>query len=54
MLKLHNVRMDPSNVKKNKETTKYDKRTDIGDVEIAQCEDGTIKCEKKSKGTIES
>ena len=38
--------------KKNKETTKCDKRTDTRDIGIAQCEDKTIKYEKKeSKGT---
>ena len=44
MLELHNVRMKPSNVrKKKKETTIYDKST----VKCAQCENGTVKCEKK-------
>ena len=36
---------------KNKGTAKYEKRTVIYDVRTAQCEDGTVKCEKKSKGT---
>ena len=48
MLKLHNVRMEPSNVrKKSKGTTKYEKKTVTRDVGIAQCEDRTIKYEKK-------
>ena len=34
---------------KNKGTTKCDKRTVTCDVEIAQCKDGTIKCEKKKE-----
>ena len=38
--------MVPSNVRKKKGTTKYDKSTVICDV-------GTIKCKKKNKGTIE-
>ena len=33
--------------KKSKGTTKYKKRIVTCDVVIAQCEDGTIKCEKK-------
>ena len=37
--------------KKKKRTTKYDKNTVICNVDIAQCEDSTIKCDKK--GTIE-
>ena len=32
---------------KKKETTKYDKRTVTCDIGIAQCEDETVKCEKK-------
>ena len=47
MLELHNVRMKPLNVRKNKETTEFDKRTVTYDVGIAQCEDETVKCEKK-------
>ena len=40
--------MVPSNVrKKNKGTTKCNKSIVTYDVGIAQCEDGTIKCEKK-------
>ena len=37
--------MEPSNVRKNKGTTKCDKRTVTYDVETAQCEDITIKCD---------
>ena len=33
--------------KKNKGTTKYDKRTVTSEVETAQYENGTVKCEKK-------
>ena len=47
MLVLHNVRMVPSNVRKNKETTVCDKSIVTYDVGTAQCEDGIIKCEKK-------
>ena len=48
MLILHNVKMVPSNVrKKNKGTTECDKSTVTYDVSIIQCEDGTIKCDKK-------
>ena len=47
MLVLHNVWIVPSNVRKNKGTTECDKNTFTGDVSTAQCEDGTIKCEKK-------
>ena len=43
-----NVTMKLSNVRgKKKETTKYDKRTVTCDIGIAQCEDETVKCEKK-------
>ena len=46
MLELHNMRMKPSNVrKKNKGTTKCGKKTVTYDIEIAQCEDETIKCD---------
>ena len=45
MLELHNVRMKPSNVRKNKGTTKCDKKTITYDVGTAQCKNGTIKCE---------
>ena len=47
MLILHNMRMIPLNVRKNKGTTECDKSTVTCDVGTAQCKDGTIKCEKK-------
>ena len=48
MLEQHNVRMEPSNVrKKSKETIQSDKRIVIYNVGTAQCEDGTVKCKKK-------
>ena len=48
MLKLHNVRIKSSNMrKKNKGTNECDKRTVTCDVGIAQCEDVTVKYEKK-------
>ena len=47
ILVLHNLRMVPLNVRKNKGTTECDKSTITCDVGIAQCEDGTIKYEKK-------
>ena len=46
MLVLHNVRIVP-NMKKNKRTTECDKSTVTYDIDIAQCENNTIKCEKK-------
>ena len=48
MLELHNVRIELSNVKKkNKGTTKRDKRIVTCNVGTAQCENETVKCEKK-------
>ena len=46
-LVLCNVRMVPSNMRKNKGTTKCDKSTVICDIGTAQCEAGTIKYEEK-------
>ena len=47
MLELHNVMMESPNVrKKSKRTTKYEKTIVTCNVETAQYEDGTIKCEK--------
>ena len=53
-LVLPNVTLEPSNVRKNNDITKYDKsiiKCDIGttqcDVVIAQCDNKTIKYEKK-------
>ena len=47
MLVLCNVRMIPSNMRKNKGTTECDKSTVIYDIGTAQCEAGIIKCEEK-------
>ena len=48
ILELHNMRMEPSNVrKKSNGTTKCEKRTITYDVGTAQYKDGTVKCEKK-------
>ena len=48
MLVLPNVTIEPSNMrKKNKGTTECDKITITYDVGTAQCEDETVKCEKK-------
>ena len=41
--------MVPSNVRKNKGTTKCGKSTVIYDVSTAYCKDGTIECEKKKR-----
>ena len=38
MLVLYNVRMVPSNMRKNKETAKYDKSTVTCDVGTTQCD----------------
>ena len=45
MLVLHNVRMVPSNVRKNKGTTECDKSIVTCDISTTQCDDGTIKCD---------
>ena len=45
MLVLHNVRVVPSNVRKNKGTTKCDKKAVIYDVGTTKYEDETVKCE---------
>ena len=47
MLLLHNVRIVPSNLRKNQETIKYEKSIVTSDIGTTQCKDGTIKCEKK-------
>ena len=50
MLELHNVRMEPSSVrKKSKRTTQCEKKTVTCNVGTAQYEDVTIKCEEKVK-----
>ena len=43
ILELHNVRMEPSNVSDSRNV----RRTVTYDVGTAQCEDETVKCEKK-------
>ena len=45
MVKQYNVRMELSNVRKNKRTTKFDKRTVTCDVGTTQYKDETVKCE---------
>ena len=47
------MRLKPSNVRKNKGTIECNKRTVTYDIGTAQCEDRTVKCEKKSKGTTQ-
>ena len=47
MLELHNMRLEPLNVRKSKGITKYEKKTVTYDIGTAQCEDETVKCEKK-------
>ena len=47
MLLLHNVRIVSSNLRKNQETTEYEKSTVACDIGTIQCKDDTIKCEKK-------
>ena len=49
MLELHNMRMKPSTMRKNKNkrTTKCDRSTITCYFGTAPCEDETIKCEKK-------
>ena len=49
MLVLHNVRIIPSNVRKNKGTAECDKSIVTCGVGAAQYENGTIECEKKIK-----
>ena len=45
MLELHNARMEPSTMRKNKGIAKCDKRTVTCDIGTTQCDNGTIKCE---------
>ena len=49
MLILQNVKMVPSNVRKNKGITECDKNTVTCDVGTAQYKDDIIKCEKKKE-----
>ena len=68
ILVLPNVTIEPSNVRKNKETTECDKSTVTCDIGTALCENGIIKCNglviwysrlstrvllKKKKSTVE-
>ena len=48
---LLNVKIVPLNVRENKTIREYDKSAMTCDVGAAQCEDSTIKCEKK-KGEL--
>ena len=53
ILEPHNMKIEPSNVrKKSKGTTKCEKKTITCDVGIAQCEDETIKYEKKVRESL--
>ena len=54
MLVLPNVIIEPLNVKKKKKkrTIKCDKSKVTYNVGTTQCEDKTVKCEKKNKETI--
>ena len=47
ILVLLNVTMEPSNLRKNKETNICDKRTIIFDIGTTQCDNETIKFEKQ-------
>ena len=48
MLEPHNMRMEPSNVrKKSKGTTKYEKKTLTCDIGLEQYENEIVKCKKK-------
>ena len=47
MLELHNVMIEPTNVRENKGTTECDKSTVIWDVGTTQCKDGMVKSEEK-------
>ena len=47
ILELHNVRMEPLNVRKKIRESPNVRRTVTYDVGTAQCEDETVKCEKK-------
>ena len=51
ILELHKMRIESSNIRKNKRIAECDKSTVTYDISIAKCEDGTVKCEKKNKGT---
>ena len=54
MLVLLNITMESSNLRKKKKgITICNKRTVKCDIEIAQCNNEIVECEKKNKGTIE-
>ena len=53
ILVVHNVKMVPSNVRKNKRTSECVKSSITSDVSTTQCENGIIKYEKKNKETTE-
>ena len=46
------MRKTPSNIRKNKGTIEFDKSTVTCGVGIAQYENGTIKCEKKIRDSL--
>ena len=54
-LVLHNVKIEPLNVRKKKIKEPLNITRELShDIGTAQCEDGTVKCEKKkNKGTTE-
>ena len=53
MVVLLNVKLVPLNVRENKTIRECDKSAVTYDAGAAQCEDSTIKCEEKKKGTTE-
>ena len=54
VLELHNVRMEPSSARKKKGNHLMWQKTVTCDVGTTQCEDETVKYEKKSKGTTQT
>ena len=49
MLELDNIREKPSNMRKSKRATKYNKITVTCDIETAQYKGETVLCEKKKQ-----
>ena len=49
VLVLPNMTIEPSNVRKNRETTECDKNTVTCDVGTALCENGIVKYEEEKK-----
>ena len=49
MLELDNIREKPSNMRKSKRATKYDKITVTCDIKTAQYKGETVLCEKKKQ-----